>query len=98
MLSFKCVSTRNFFIGSVESFEFTSESGVFDLFQVPLYHGWLVDPQDLPTYEIVSKLSYNQLVEMIINNRSSTEPGNLQKGLCYIFMYRVGFSMTYFFL
>ena len=66
---------------SVESFEFTSESGVFDVFQVPLYHGWLVDPQDQPTYDVVSKLSYNQLVEMVINNRSSTDPSDLQKGL-----------------
>ena len=65
---------------SVQSFEFTSESGIFDLFQVPLYHGWLVDPQDRHTYDVVCTLSYNQLVEMIINNQNSADPINIQNG------------------
>ncbi|XP_064384626.1 ubiquitin carboxyl-terminal hydrolase MINDY-1-like isoform X2 [Halichondria panicea] len=66
---------------SVQSFEFTSESGIFDLFQVPLYHGWLVDPQDRHTYDVVCTLSYNQLVEMIINNQNSADPINIQNAL-----------------
>ncbi len=66
----------------MESFEFTSESGIFDLFQVQLYHGWLVDPQDQLTYDVVCMLSYNQLVEMIINNQNSADPINIQNGVC----------------
>jgi len=48
---------------SVKSFEFTSELAIFDLCGVELYHGWLADPQDVETYQVVSCLSYNQLVE-----------------------------------
>ena len=48
---------------SVKSFEFTSELAIFDLCGVELYHGWLPDPQDTDTYQVVSCLSYNQLVE-----------------------------------
>ena len=33
------------FSGAVIDFELTSESIIFDLFNIPLYHGWLVDPQ-----------------------------------------------------
>ena len=33
------------FSGAVIDFELTSESIIFDLFMIPLYHGWLVDPQ-----------------------------------------------------
>lgn len=29
----------------VSDFEYTPECIVFDLLNVPLYHGWLVDPQ-----------------------------------------------------
>lgn len=64
---------------SVSGFEFTRESGVFDLVGVPLYHGWLVDPQN-PCYHVVKELSYNQLVEMVINNASSQDSEQLQDG------------------
>ena len=30
---------------SVSDFEYTKECIVFDLFNIALYHGWLVDPQ-----------------------------------------------------
>jgi len=30
---------------NVSSFEFTSEIIVFDVLRIPLYHGWLPDPQ-----------------------------------------------------
>ena len=33
------------FSGSVKDFEYTNESIIFDLFNIALYHGWLVDPQ-----------------------------------------------------
>lgn len=65
----------------VKSFEYTSELGVFDLLRIPLYHGWLVDPQDFATNEILSGLSYNQAVEKVINYHSSGNSDDLQKGL-----------------
>lgn len=29
----------------VSDFEYTPECSIFDLLGIPLYHGWLVDPQ-----------------------------------------------------
>lgn len=29
----------------VDDFEFTRERAIFDLLDIPLYHGWIVDPQ-----------------------------------------------------
>lgn len=53
---------------------------MFDLVDVPLYHGWLPDPQD-SGYEVVKDLSYNQLVEMVINNSSSRDSNLVQDGM-----------------
>ncbi|KAG8146993.1 hypothetical protein E2320_014076 [Naja naja] len=66
----------------VSDFEYTPECIVFDLLNVPLYHGWLVDPQgerfappQIPEVAgAVSKLSYNQLVEKIITCKHSSDP------------------------
>lgn len=59
---------------SVSSFEYTPELIVFDLLTIPLYHGWLVDPDSLEQVSAVSNCSYNQLVDKIINNKSSDRP------------------------
>jgi hypothetical protein len=39
---------------------------VFDLLDISLVHGWLVDPQDGATKEEMADLSYNQLMELMI--------------------------------
>lgn len=31
--------------GRIDDFEFTRECAIFDLLDIPLYHGWIVDPQ-----------------------------------------------------
>ena len=78
---YKClISWYLWFCCSVSGFEFTSESGLFDLLDIGLYHGWLADPQDTPTWEAVSGCSYNQLVEKVINDRQSTDTHKLQEG------------------
>ena len=42
---------------SVSDFEYTKECIVFDLFNIALYHGWLVDPQvNNYTYLIFKRL------------------------------------------
>ncbi|XP_076330301.1 ubiquitin carboxyl-terminal hydrolase MINDY-2-like isoform X1 [Tachypleus tridentatus] len=56
---------------SVDHFEYTPELIVFDLLHIPLYHGWLVDPQSPEVQTAVGNCSYNQLVENIINNKAS---------------------------
>ena len=69
------------FQSSVSGFEFTRETGVFDLVGVPLYHGWLVDPQN-PCYEVVKDLSYNQLAEKIISDAASQDQRLVEEGVC----------------
>ncbi len=64
---------------SVSGFEFTRETGVFDLVGVPLCHGWLVDPQN-SCYSVVKDFSYNQLVEMVINDSVAQDTKLQQKG------------------
>lgn len=61
------------FSGAVIDFELTSESIIFDLFMIALYHGWLVDPQQEDVVKAVDGLSYNQLVEKIIANKNSSD-------------------------
>ncbi|KAI8808269.1 hypothetical protein BJ742DRAFT_286313 [Cladochytrium replicatum] len=50
------------------SFETTPSLLVFDIFSIPLCHGWTVDHQDSETYRIVVRdlASYNRVVESII--------------------------------
>ncbi|XP_045074320.1 ubiquitin carboxyl-terminal hydrolase MINDY-2 isoform X1 [Coregonus clupeaformis] len=55
----------------VRVFEYTPECIVFDLLDIPLYHGWLVDPQMGDMEKAVGNCSYNQLVEKIISCKQS---------------------------
>ena len=57
----------------VSGFEFTSETGLFDLVGMPLYHGWVVDPQNYQYCHMVKEISYDQLVEKVINNTTSED-------------------------
>nr|XP_016854328.1 PREDICTED: protein FAM63A [Anolis carolinensis] len=65
----------------VSDFEYTPECIVFDLLNIPLYHGWLVDPQIPEAAQAVGKLSYNQLVEKIITCKHSSDPNLVTEGL-----------------
>ncbi|XP_032435830.1 ubiquitin carboxyl-terminal hydrolase MINDY-1 isoform X2 [Xiphophorus hellerii] len=65
----------------VTDFEYTPECIVFDLLNIPLYHGWLVDPQSPETVAAVGKLSYNQLVEKIIDCKHSADSSRVSEGL-----------------
>ncbi|XP_057683576.1 ubiquitin carboxyl-terminal hydrolase MINDY-1 isoform X2 [Corythoichthys intestinalis] len=65
----------------VTDFEYTPECIVFDLLDIPLYHGWLVDPQSPEMVAAVGKLSYNQLVEKIIEYKHSTDSVQVSEGL-----------------
>ncbi|KAM9776869.1 ubiquitin carboxyl-terminal hydrolase MINDY-1 isoform 1-T8 [Syngnathus typhle] len=66
---------------SVTDFEYTPECIVFDLLDIPLYHGWLVDPQSPEMVAAVGKLSYNQLVEKIIDCKHSVDSAQVSEGL-----------------
>ncbi|NXK70353.1 MINY1 hydrolase, partial [Sylvietta virens] len=65
----------------VSDFEYTPECIIFDLLNIPLYHGWLVDPQSPEQVQAVGKLSYNQLVEKIITSKQASDSRLLSEGL-----------------
>ncbi|XP_012930985.1 ubiquitin carboxyl-terminal hydrolase MINDY-1 isoform X2 [Heterocephalus glaber] len=65
----------------VSDFEYTPECSIFDLLGIPLYHGWLVDPQSPEAVSAVGKLSYNQLVEKIITCKHASDPNLVTEGL-----------------
>ncbi|NXU39518.1 MINY1 hydrolase, partial [Drymodes brunneopygia] len=65
----------------VSDFEYTPECIVFDLLNIPLYHGWLVDPQSPEQVQAVGKLSYNQLVEKIITCKHASDSSLVSEGL-----------------
>ena len=50
----------------VSSFEYDARISVFDMLGVSLFHGWVADPNDPETFEVVGRLSYNQLVDRIV--------------------------------
>ncbi|XP_054572169.1 ubiquitin carboxyl-terminal hydrolase MINDY-2 isoform X3 [Eptesicus fuscus] len=64
----------------VRVFEYTPECIVFDLLDIPLYHGWLVDPQMDDIVKAVGNCSYNQLVEKIISCKQSDNSELVSEG------------------
>eukprot|EP00090_Calanus_glacialis_P020217 TRINITY_DN3109_c0_g1_i2.p1 TRINITY_DN3109_c0_g1~~TRINITY_DN3109_c0_g1_i2.p1 ORF type:complete len:509 (-),score=176.69 TRINITY_DN3109_c0_g1_i2:179-1705(-) len=65
----------------VRDFEYTPECIIFDLLNISLYHGWLVDPQLEDTVLAVAGLSYNQLVETIITNSEAEDSTKVSQSL-----------------
>ncbi|KAK7820798.1 ubiquitin carboxyl-terminal hydrolase mindy-1 [Quercus suber] len=52
--------------GQINDFEFTPECAIFDLLDIPLYHGWIVDPQDYETANAIGLKSYNTLTGELV--------------------------------
>eukprot|EP00286_Rhodomonas_abbreviata_P000420 CAMPEP_0181291282 /NCGR_PEP_ID=MMETSP1101-20121128/1882_1 /TAXON_ID=46948 /ORGANISM="Rhodomonas abbreviata, Strain Caron Lab Isolate" /LENGTH=197 /DNA_ID=CAMNT_0023395659 /DNA_START=214 /DNA_END=804 /DNA_ORIENTATION=- len=46
----------------ISDFEYTDELSVLDMLGMNMVHGWLCDPQDVETKEVIKDLSYNQLI------------------------------------
>ncbi|KAM4037115.1 ubiquitin carboxyl-terminal hydrolase MINDY-2 [Anomaloglossus baeobatrachus] len=65
----------------VRVFEYTPECIVFDLMDIPLYHGWLVDPEIAEVVTAVGNCSYNQLVEKVISCKQSENNELVSEGL-----------------
>eukprot|EP00511_Aplanochytrium_stocchinoi_P009894 CAMPEP_0204876482 /NCGR_PEP_ID=MMETSP1348-20121228/47663_1 /ASSEMBLY_ACC=CAM_ASM_000700 /TAXON_ID=215587 /ORGANISM="Aplanochytrium stocchinoi, Strain GSBS06" /LENGTH=411 /DNA_ID=CAMNT_0052033251 /DNA_START=183 /DNA_END=1421 /DNA_ORIENTATION=+ len=55
--------------GGVKNFEYDTRIAVFDMLDISLYHGWIVDPNDEITYSVLYKKSYNQIVDKIIEGQ-----------------------------
>nr|GEU95095.1 ubiquitin carboxyl-terminal hydrolase MINDY-1 [Tanacetum cinerariifolium] len=50
----------------IDDFEFTRECAIFDLLDIPLCHGWIVDPQDSDTASAIWCKSYNTLMGELV--------------------------------
>lgn len=82
---------------SVTSFEYTSEMIIFDLLGISLYHGWIVDRDDLETVTVIGSCSYNQLVDKIITNKSSARSEEVSEALiAERFLESTASQLTYF--
>nr|XP_046914908.1 ubiquitin carboxyl-terminal hydrolase MINDY-1-like [Dermatophagoides farinae] len=60
----------------IMDFEYTPECIIFDLLRIPLYHGWLVDPQQREISRVINNQSYNQLVDRIIGSKTTNSNDN----------------------
>ncbi|XP_057978099.1 uncharacterized protein LOC131164707 [Malania oleifera] len=67
----------------IDDFEFTRECAIFDLLDIPLYHGWIVDPQDFDTADAIGSKSYNalmgELVALETQNMEDEHKNNLEE-------------------
>ena len=80
----------------VSEFEYTPECIIFDLFNIVLYHGWLVDPQQEEVVKSVDGLSYNQLVEKIICDKNSSDSTLVSQSLvAHNFLEESASQLTY---
>lgn len=61
----------------ITDFEYTPECIIFDLLRITLYHGWLIDPDLVELKNAIGGQSYNQLVDTIITQEATNEPGAL---------------------
>ncbi|CAG8552220.1 11373_t:CDS:2 [Acaulospora morrowiae] len=66
---------------SIHGFEPTAELSVFDVFNVELVHGWVVDPQDQDTWDVVVGKceSYNKAVECVVRGDSGVVSESSEK-------------------
>uniref|UniRef100_A0A0E0Q2K1 MINDY deubiquitinase domain-containing protein n=1 Tax=Oryza rufipogon TaxID=4529 RepID=A0A0E0Q2K1_ORYRU len=60
----------NVMFRKIDDFEFTRERAIFDLLDIPLYHGWIVDPQDTDTATSIGSKSYNALASGLAEFKS----------------------------
>ncbi|KAF5187759.1 Ubiquitin carboxyl-terminal hydrolase mindy-1 [Thalictrum thalictroides] len=67
----------------IDDFEFTRECAIFDLLNIPLCHGWIVDPQDADTASAIGSKSYNtlmgELVALETRNTEEMHKSNLEE-------------------
>ncbi|KAJ3423368.1 ubiquitin carboxyl-terminal hydrolase miy1 [Anaeramoeba flamelloides] len=58
---------------SPTSFEYTPQVSLFDVFNIPLFHSWIVSRKH-PAYRIIKSLSFNLAIEKIVAMKTLTSP------------------------
>jgi len=80
----------------VKDFEYTPECIIFDLLRIPLYHGWLLDPQTPEIVSAIGNASYNQIVEKAISQKCSDNADSVTEALIIEhFLERTASQLTY---
>ena len=71
----------------MDQFEYTRECSIFDLLNIQLFHGWVIDPQNNELNKIVNSnaSSYNQLIEKMIRQKQSKEENLARESKNFIF-------------
>ncbi|KAL4146422.1 hypothetical protein PRNP1_012286 [Phytophthora ramorum] len=54
---------------NITDFEYTVACAAFDMLDIVLVHGWLLDDQDDSTMKVVGNKSYNELIERLVDFR-----------------------------
>ncbi|KAJ3046479.1 Ubiquitin carboxyl-terminal hydrolase MINDY-2, partial [Rhizophlyctis rosea] len=100
----------NVCFSSPTAFELTPTLLIFDLFDIRLVHGWVVDPQDKETYRVVVEQagSYNRVVERVVEmdvlgSKTSPSEADKKKGervmeeglICQEFLSSTASQLTY---
>lgn len=82
----------------VTSFErHATEMIIFDMLGISLYHGWIVDRDDVEASTVIGSCSYNQLVDKIITNKSSSKSEEVSEALiAERFLESTASQLTYF--
>jgi hypothetical protein len=57
-----------------DSFEYTPSWVIFDTLGINIYHGWLADPSDKETYKLLSTISYNSMMEKLVEYSVAKSP------------------------
>lgn len=57
----------------VKQFDYFSSNTIFDLFDINLYHGWLVDPQDVDSNIALEEFSHKQAVAFVASCEAGGE-------------------------
>ncbi|TMW65055.1 hypothetical protein Poli38472_009222 [Pythium oligandrum] len=65
---------------SITDFEYTVACAVFDMLDIALVHGWLLDIQDTKTVDVVQNKSYNELIERVVDYRAVMMTETPQEG------------------
>ncbi|KAL7160225.1 hypothetical protein ABFS83_01G079200 [Erythranthe nasuta] len=60
----------------IDDFEFTPECAIFGLLGIPLYHGWIVDPQHNETYAAIASKAYNIRTSELVSLETKSEQKN----------------------
>ncbi|RWS28399.1 hypothetical protein B4U80_07982 [Leptotrombidium deliense] len=80
---------------AITHFEYTPELIVFDLLHIPLYHGWLIDPEMKDIASVVGNCSYNQLVDKVITNKSAEQELATEALIAEQFLEKTASQLTY---